>query len=126
MVKPAANELWRLWAINVISDVQNKTGHRDDVELLMSNFCEIFTSNGDVPIELLEWIHHAFTNYLKRKDTNGALEAAFGLTKKQGYRKLEKRNADIAYKVARYHILDGSKIRDAVIQVKVNQKNTKN
>lgn len=104
MAKAVANEFWRLWAKNVFADVRNKSGRKDDVELLMSYFCEIFSSTGDVPIEMLEWINHAFSEYLHRKHINGALEAAFGLTKKQGYRKLEKRNEDIAYDVARYYL----------------------
>ena len=65
---------------------------------------------------MIEWISHAFREYLHRKHINGALEAAFGLTKKQGYRKLEKRNKDIAYDVARYY-LDGYKIGDSISKV---------
>lgn len=57
-----------------------------------------------------------FGEYLdrkKKKQVSGVLEAAFGLTRKQGDRNLEKRNVKIATQIARYR-LKGESVTDAV------------
>ena len=100
------------WINNLVFDIRDNTAQPDDVELMMAYYCHLYQSSEGIPPktlhQFLRLINQVFGEYLERKANNqfsGALEAAFGLTRKQGDRNLEKRNEDIATDVARYHII---------------------
>jgi ABC-type phosphate transport system auxiliary subunit len=108
------------WIHNLRCDIKENTAQPDDVELLMRYYCHVYQSPDDIPPkvlhQVLQLINQVFDEYLNRKKNkqcSGAIEAAFGLTRKQGDRNLEKRNIDIATDIAKYR-LKGESVTDAV------------
>ena len=79
----------RTW-INVLGiNIETKTAQIEDVELMMGYYCYLFESDHEIPPEMLGLFNQIFKEYLKRKASNqfyGSLDAAFGLTRKQGDR----------------------------------------
>ena len=111
------------WINNLRWDIEEKTAQPEDVELFMRYYCHLYQSPDGIPLEdlreVLRLINQVFDEYLNRKKNKqlkGALDAAFGLTRKQGDRNLEKRNEDIATDIARYR-LRGKSVIDAVEMV---------
>jgi len=112
------------WINNLRWDIEENTAQPEDVELLMRYYCHLYQSPDGIPPNILRevcrLINQVFEEYLNRKKNkqlSGVLEAAFGLTGKQGKnRKLEKRNEDIATDIARYR-LSGESVTDAVAAV---------
>ena len=108
------------WINNLRWEIEEKTAQPEDVELLMRYYCHLYQSPDGIPPKILRavcgLINQVFDDYLHRKmkkQRSGVLEAAFGLTRKQGDRNLEKRNEDIATDIARYR-LSGYSVTDAV------------
>lgn len=112
------------WINNLRWDIKEKTAQSDDVELMMKYYSHLYQSTEGIPTETLRafsrLFDQVFEEYFERKEKNqlaGALEAAFGMTRKQGDRNLDKRNQDIATDVARYHILPRDcSIRNATLK----------
>jgi hypothetical protein len=100
------------WINNLRWDIEEKTAQPEDVELFMRYCChlyQLYQSPDGIPpkvlSEVLRLIDQVFGEYLERKKKNqfsGAFEAAFGLTRKQGNRNLEKRNENFATYIARW------------------------
>ena len=108
------------WISNLRCDIDEKTAQPADVQLFMEYYCHLYQSSEGIPIEILreilKLIDQAFNKYLDRKQFNGALEAAFGLTGKRGDRKLGRRNEDMATDVAKFR-LQGKSVTQAVEEV---------
>ena len=89
-------------------NIAEKTANSEDVELLMSYYCHLFDSEKTIPYEMQKLINQIFKEYLERTANNrqmyGALNAAFGLTGKQGVRDVNQRNQKIATDVARHYL----------------------
>jgi hypothetical protein len=88
-------------------NIQSNTAEPEDVELMMKYYCHLYDTKEAIPRELSGLISRIFEDYLDRKSNKqfyGALEAAFGLTGKQGNRNTDKRNFDIATDVARHYL----------------------
>ncbi len=114
----------RTW-INILGlNIGAKTAQVEDVELMLAYFCYLHEHNEEIPREMLNLLHQIFREYLDRKANNqfyGSMDAAFGLTRKQGDRNLDKKNMDIAVDVARHH-LGGKSITNSVIKVMSERK----
>lgn len=108
------------WINNLRCDIDNNTAQPEDVQLFMEYYCHMYQSSEGIPLktlrEILKLISQSFNTYLDRKQFDGALEAAFGFTRKQGDRKLGRRNEDIATDVAKYR-LQGKSLTEAVAEV---------
>jgi hypothetical protein len=108
------------WINNLRCDIDGKTAQPEDVQLFIEYYCHLYQSSEGIPAEtlreILKLISQSFNKYLDRKQFNDSLEAAFGLTGKQGDRKLGRRNEDIANNVAKYR-LRGKSLTDAVTKV---------
>jgi len=108
------------WINNLRCDIDENIAQPEDVQLFMEYYCHLYQSSEGIPIEILreilKLIDQAFNKYLDRKQFNGALEAAFGLTGKQGDRKLGRRNEDMATDVAKFR-LQGKSVTEAVEEV---------
>jgi len=108
------------WINNLRCDIDENIAQPEDVQLFMEYYCHLYQSSEGIPIEILreilKLIDQAFNKYLDRKQFNGALEAAFGLTGKQGDRKLGRRNEDMATDVAKFR-LQGKSVTQAVEEV---------
>jgi len=108
------------WINNLRCEIDENTAQREDVKLFMEYYCHMYQSSEGIPLktlrEILKLINQCFSKYLDRKQFDGALEAAFGLTRKQGDRKLGRRNEDIATDVAKYR-LQGKSLTEAVAEV---------
>jgi hypothetical protein len=99
------------WINNLRCDIEEKAALPEDVELLMKFYCHLYESDKDIPLDVLRpfllLINQAFKEYLDRKangKSDGALEAAFGLTGIQGTRKTGQRDENIATDIARYYL----------------------
>jgi hypothetical protein len=108
------------WINRLRWDIEEKTAQPEDVEKFIRYYCHLYQSPDGIPPKVLRevcrLINQVFDEYLHRKmkkQRSGVLEAAFGLTRKQGDRNLEKRNEDIATDIARYR-LSGYSVTDAV------------
>ena len=108
------------WINNLRRDIDEKTAQPGDVQLFMEYYCHLHQSREGIPKktlrEILKLIDQSFNKYLDRKQFNGALEVAFGFTRKKGDRNLGRRNEDIATDVAKYR-LQGKSLADAVTEV---------
>ena len=108
------------WISKLRCDIDENTAQPEDVELFMEYYCHMHQSSNDIPsktlLEIQKLIAQSFDKYLDRRQFDGALEAAFGFTRKQGDRKLGRRNEDIATDVARYR-LQGKSLPKAVTKV---------
>lgn len=108
------------WISKLRCDIDKDTAQPEDVQLFMEYYCHLYQSSEDIPLktlrEMLKLIAQSFNRYLDRKQFDGALEAAFGFTRKRGDRKLGRRNEDIATDVARYR-LQGKPLTKAVAKV---------
>jgi len=108
------------WINSLRRDIDENTARPRDVQLFMEYYCHLYQSSEGIPIEtvreILKFINQSFNKYLERKQFNGALEAAFGITGKQGDRKHGRRNEDIATDVAKYR-LQGKSVTEAVEEV---------
>ena len=103
------------WINRLRGEIEEKTAQSEDVELMMKSYCHLFESDEGIPPDVLrqflQLINQVFKEYLDRKANRqfyGALEAAFGLTGKQGTRKTDQRNENIATDIARYYLRDKS------------------
>jgi len=113
------------WINNLRCEIEKKTAQKEDVELMMEYYNHFFKSNEGIPPEILEQIsrliNQVFKEYLDRRENNqfyGTLDAAFGLTRKQGDRNTGRRNEDIATEVARYYIQRPNySVRNAMLKV---------
>ena len=107
------------WISNLRCDIDKNTAQPKDVQLFMEYYCHMYQSSEGIPLktlrEILKLISQSFNKYLDRKQFDGALEAAFGFTRKQGDRKLGRRNEDIATDVAKYR-LQGKSLTEAVAE----------
>jgi len=112
------------WINNLRCNIEGNTAQPEDVQLFMEYYCHLYQSSEGIPLktlrEILKLIDQSFNKYLDRKQLNGALEAAFGFTRKQGDRNLGRRNEDIATDVAKYR-LQGKTLTDAVSEVSVQR-----
>ena len=108
------------WINNLRCDIDENTAQPEDVQLLMEYYCHMYQSSEDFPRktlrEILKLINQSFNKYLDRKQYDGALETAFGVTRKQGDRKLGRRDEDIATDVARCRLQKKS-LTEAVAEV---------
>ena len=108
------------WINNLRCDIDKNTAQPEDVQLLMEYYCHMYQSSEDFPRktlrEILKLINQSFNKYLDRKQYDGALETAFGVTRKQGDRKLGRRDEDIATDVARCRLQKKS-LTEAVAEV---------
>jgi len=108
------------WINNLRCDIDKNTAQPEDVLLFMEYYCHMYQSSEGIPLktlrEILKLINQSFDKYLDRKQFDGALEAAFGFTRKQGSRKPGRRNEDIATDVAKYR-LQGKSLSEAVAEV---------
>ena len=108
------------WISNLRCDIDEKTAQPADVQLFMEYYCHLYQSSEGIPVEtvseILKFINQSFNKYLERKETRGALEAAFGFTRKQGDRNLGRRNEDMATDVAKFR-LQGKSVTEAVAEV---------
>ena len=112
------------WINNLRWDIKEKTAQPEDVELMMDYYSYLYESDEGMPPKILHEIskllNQVFKEYLDRTANNGqlygALDAAFGFTRKQGFQNLYKRDEDIATDVARYY-LRGNSIRRATLKV---------
>ena len=108
------------WINNLRCDIDENTAQPEDIQLFMEYYCHLYQSSEGIPIktlhEILKLINQSFNKYLDRKQFDGALEAAFGFTRKQGDRKSGRRNEDIATDVAKYR-LRGKSLSEAVAEV---------
>ncbi len=120
MNKERFENLSPAWINNLRCDIDEKSAQPEDVQLFMEYYCHLFQSSEGIPQktlrEILNLINQSFNKYLDRKQFNGALEAAFGFTGKQGDRKLGRRDEDIATDVAKYR-LQGKSVTDAIAEV---------
>lgn len=118
------NKCTRTW-INILGlNIGGKAAQVEDVELMLAYFCHLFESNEEIPREVLSLLNQIFREYLKRKANKqiyGSMDAAFGLTRKQGDRNLDQKNMAIAADVARHH-LGGKSITNSVIKVMSERK----
>ena len=114
----------RTW-INILGiNIQGNDAQPEDVELMMNYYCHLYDSEDEIPREILGLINEIFKRYLDRKANKqfyGAMDAAFGFTRKQGDRNIDGRNMDIAADVAR-HWMGGKSITNAVIKVTAKRK----
>ena len=94
------------WLRSLSWDIRDRKAAKEDVELTMKYFCHLQQTSQAIPNELLSLIEQIFSGYFKRKHFDGELEAAFGFTGKQGNRKLERRNSDLATDIMRHYIFD--------------------
>ena len=95
------------WINNLRCDIEEKTAQKEDVELMMEYYSQLFESDEGIPPKILREIqrlmNQVFKEYLNRKANKqfyGSLDAAFGLTRKQGVRNIGQRNEDLATAVA--------------------------
>ena len=113
-------DLGPAWIKNLRHDIDKNTAKPEHVQLFMEYYCYLYQSSEGIPLntlrETLKLISQSFNNYLDRKKFDGALEAAFGLTRKQRDRKLGRRNEDIATDVAKYR-LQGKSLTEAIAKV---------
>jgi len=111
------------WINNLRIDIEEKTAQKEDVELMMEYYNQLYESDEGIPLkelrEILRLMNQVFKEYLNRKAKRqfyGSLDAAFGLTRKQGDRNIEQRNEDLATAVARYRLQQFS-VTNAVMKV---------
>ena len=108
------------WINNLRCDIDKNTAQPEDIQLFMEYYCHMYQSSEDIPLktlrQILKLINQSFNRYLDGKQFDGALEAAFGFTRKKGDRKLGRRNEDIATDVAKYR-LRGKSLTEAVAEV---------
>ena len=108
------------WINNLRCAIDEKTAQPEDVQLFIEYYCHLYQSSEGIPPktlpEILKLINQSFNKYLERKQFSGALEAAFGFTRKQGDRNLGRRNEDMATDVAKLR-LQGKSVTDAVAEV---------
>ena len=109
------------WINNLRREIDKNSALPEDVYLFIEYYCHMYQSSEGIPLKslraVLKLINQSFNNYLDRKQLDGgALEAAFGLTRKEVGRKLGRRNEDIATDVAKYR-LRGKSLTEAVAEV---------
>jgi len=112
------------WINRIRWEIEENNAQLEDVELMMKYFSNLYHSEDGFPHkhlrEYLKLFDQVFKEYFNRKSDNqmyGNLDAAFGLTRKQGDRNLDKRNEDIATDLARHHVLNGDSITNATMKI---------
>lgn len=112
------------WLNNLQWDIKEKSAQSEDVELMMEYLSHLWKSPDGISPKLARaffgLFDQVFSEYLSRKEANqqsGALDAAFGLTRKQGDRNLERRNEEIATEIAKHHVLLGDSLTNAKMKV---------